>query len=417
MAANPDQVWVGARRQLQVASRAEVTDGRFFVDEAHRQLVLGTDPAGSTVRASTLSKALTIAGQGSVVRGIGIRRYATSVWQLGTVTVNAPDVDLRDLTVVDNATTGLSVTAADAQLDKITAQRNGMLGVHAHLADGLRVSRLLAAGNNVENFSRAPVAGGMKVTTSRDIQIQDSAFVGNRGHGLWLDESCYRASVTESTSASNTGSGVVVEVSSDVLVAGDTLSANAGSGLWVINTDQVEIANNTVSMNQQKGITLTTGDRSVQDRKAAVDSRRPDDPAMVWVSRDVTAYNNLIEGAGRCLVCVDDPRTRRVPAVTGVSFDHDVYVPHASAVGAIATWPGPESTVEYPSFAAFRAGTGQETDGRQIDATGTAPTARQPDVVRGLAVVARPLSPAVVEATGRSTDSQQIGAWSEAGNN
>ncbi len=141
MAAHPDQLWLDGTAQRQVGSRDQVTPGTFFVDQPARQLVMGSSPSGRAVRASTLATAVTVVGEGDVLQGIGVRRYATSVWQLGAVLVAAPGVQVSDVVTQDNATTGLSVIADDVTLRRVTAQRNGLMGIHAHAADGLRGER------------------------------------------------------------------------------------------------------------------------------------------------------------------------------------------------------------------------------------------------------------------------------------
>ena len=59
--------------------------------------------------ASDLSVALTVRGAGSIVRGIGVQRFATSVPEKGAVRSSAPYVTLDNLVIRDNATQFLLV--------------------------------------------------------------------------------------------------------------------------------------------------------------------------------------------------------------------------------------------------------------------------------------------------------------------
>ena len=59
--------------------------GTFFADRAADRIYLGTDPTGHEVRTSALQTAITINSAGSVLRGVGVRRYATSLPLMGTV--------------------------------------------------------------------------------------------------------------------------------------------------------------------------------------------------------------------------------------------------------------------------------------------------------------------------------------------
>src|SRR3954452_13031358 len=109
LASWPEQVFVDGVAQKQVASRGAVTAGTFYVDTGAHRLFVGSNPNGHEVRASVLSIGLTISGAGSVVRGIGVQRYATSVPDKGALRSTAPDVTIENVVVRDNATQGLFV--------------------------------------------------------------------------------------------------------------------------------------------------------------------------------------------------------------------------------------------------------------------------------------------------------------------
>ena len=57
MAAHPDQIFIDGAPVAQVATRAQVGPGKFYVDYATDELVLGSDPTGKQVRASDLGGA------------------------------------------------------------------------------------------------------------------------------------------------------------------------------------------------------------------------------------------------------------------------------------------------------------------------------------------------------------------------
>jgi len=351
MAAHPDQLWLDGTAQRQVGSRAEVTGGTFFVDQPARQLVMGSSPTGRTVRASTLATAVTVVGEGDVLRGIGVRRYATSVWQLGAVLVAAPGVRVSDVVTQDNATTGLSVIADDVTLQRVTARDNGLMGIHAHAADGLRGTGLLVTGNNIEQFNRAPSAGGMKVTQSAGVRLSASRFSGNLGHGFWCDMSCTDLELTGSELDSNTGSGAVVEISSGVAVTGNLLRRNQLDGLWLIDSDRVEVSGNAVLDNRRSGFQL------------AMDERwRTTDGELPWLLRDVAVHANVVrQSAPGCLVCLDDQTGLLDPAHTSVVFSGNVYQ-RTRSHQVLARWVGPDrqpvDLADLPEFRAAGQGAG-----------------------------------------------------------
>src|SRR5690606_35198389 len=87
MAAHPDQIWVGGTALKQVGSRSQVTAGTFYHDRPGNRLYIGTNPSGKEVRVADLVQAMRVRGDGSTIRGIGIRRYAPSVPDMGAVTI------------------------------------------------------------------------------------------------------------------------------------------------------------------------------------------------------------------------------------------------------------------------------------------------------------------------------------------
>lgn len=412
MAAHPDQVWVDGEAQAQVGSADEVVDGTFFVDRRSRALVLGTDPTRRSVRASTLATGLAVVGAGDVVRGIGIRRYATSVWQMGAATVYGADVLLEDLVVVDNATTGLTVGSTGVELNRLTAERNGLMGLHAAQADGLRVRSVAVARNNLEHFNRAPSAGGMKIGTSDAVEVRDSSFTENDGHGLWFDESSTEVAVTGSRVERNTGAGLVLELSSRVQVVNNVLADNGVHGLWVIDTDRVTVAHNSFARNEGSNLLAVTDGRGRRAGRSAGDDRAAELP---WVSRDLAVWNNVLADAvGDCVVCVVDYTGRLRPERLGLDFDHNLYQRTGAHV-PFARWPEPgRSPSVIAEFAAFRRQTGQDAESRLLtagervlDRTGRV-TATAEQATRD---VARSLPAEVASSAGAPEGSLPAGAW------
>ncbi|MDQ1663967.1 MAG: trimeric autotransporter adhesin [Blastococcus sp.] len=422
MAAHPDQLWIDGVAQRQVGSRSGVVPGTFFVDTAGHRLYVGTSPAGRTVRASDLSGGLTIRGAGTVVRGIGVQRYATSVPEKGTLISMAPDVTLENVVVRDNATQGLFVGGTNLGvrnvLRHVTAERNGMLGMEASYADGLVVDGLRAVGNNTEHFNMAPVSGGVKITRSRGLTVRDSVIADNLGTGLWFDESAYNATITGNDLLRNAGHGLAYEISSRALIADNVVAGNGGLGMKINNASNIDIWNNTIVDNADRPIWL------VQDPRVASNANTPGhdprqaqpDPTMTWLLGPMTVKNNIIGGrtTGNCLLCVQDSALHRTAAQIAVTADGNAY--HRLSAGSptwTVAWPvGPGNPQVYPALAEFRSGTGQERHGTEFTGapivdSGYLPTA----ALRAVEVaVAQPLPAAVAGPSGRPTGEKRLGA-------
>jgi parallel beta-helix repeat protein len=370
LAAHPDQVWVGGVPQRQVAAGAEIVPGTFAVDTVGARLILGTDPTTAEVRASTKTKAFGIQSEGSVLRGVGIRGYATSVPGFGAVTVEAPGVTIEQVVIEENASTGLFVASTDATITDVTVRRNGMMGFGGSRADGLTITGLVSEGNNTEQFNNAPVSGGAKITLSREVVVRDSSFIDNLGPGLWFDQSNYDVDIVSSTMSRNDGHGLFLEISSTFLVAGNTISDNLTDGIKLNDTNHVEVWNNTIT-NNGRAMLIAQDDRRAADpgQRGRDPKRELDDPVMTWIIDDVTVSNNVFSGAtGKCLICVEDYSREFTASEMGVDLTGNVYQRQAAdAPGWFIVWSeGAGDPSIYADLAAFRTGTGEERSGIEL---------------------------------------------------
>lgn len=373
MAAHPDQIWIDGVPLTQVGSRGAVKAGTFFVDKAAKQLVMGSDPAGKKVEASTLSKALTIRATNSEFRGIGIRRYATSVPEMGTVTADVPGIKLTDVTIQDNATTGFYTWAPDVVLTRVTASNNGLLGLGAATADRLRITALKSVDNNSQGFNRAPVSGALKIGRSRDVVVTDSTFVNNKGQGPWFDESVYNITFTDNDVVGNTGYGLVIELSEKATVANNVIAKNGMGGIFVTNSGTINIWNNTLTENPKNLAFAQDARRASNVSTPGHDPRQPlPDPTVPWIVRNVVVSNNVMDGAtGDCVVCVNDWSKEFTGAKMITQSSGNLYHrTSASAPAVFAQWAQAASgTARYATFAEYVKATGRDTTSRSVDGT------------------------------------------------
>lgn len=373
MAAHPDQLWIDGAPLTQVGSRDQLRTGTFFVDAGADRLYVGSSPDGHQVRASSVTKALSIRGAGTVVRDIGIRGYATSVWMMGTVTIEAPDVTLQGVTVVDNATTGVFLGAARATLRDVTLARNGLLGVGANLADDLRLENVLAIENNAEHFNQAPVSGGVKIAKSRGVRIVDSAFVRNDGPGIWTDQSVFDLTVAGSDLVGNLGHGAFIELTQRVDIVDDLIIGNGGNALKINNTGDAQIWNNTI-VGGNRVINIVQDSRSQADASVpGHDPRRPfPDPDMPWTIRDISLGNNVVAGSsGACTLCVEDYSHRFAASELNIRSDGNIFQrTGASQPAWLVVWSRGAANVNpfvFTTLESYRATTGQDLHSISVD--------------------------------------------------
>ena len=375
MAAHPDQVWVGGRAQRQVGSLAAVRPGTFYVDERADRLHLGTNPRGKEVRASDIAKAISIRAAGTRISNINVRRFAPSVPHMGAVTSERPRVVLERMQIRENATTGLHVMGADTVVRQVRFVRNGMLGMSATYADNLRILRPAARRNNTEGFNHSPVAGGIKVSRSRGVQVRDGAFIDNFGTGLWFDESSYRIVVVDAMVRGNRHHGISLELSARATVANTVIARNAGHGIKVNNTNDVGLWNNTLVGNG-RAINIVQDDRDPSDPGTpGRDPRRPrPDPTVPWVSASIRVHNNIMASPNsdaNCLLCVEDYSGRFTAEQLRVEASSNVYqrTSRSRPSWAVVWSRAARNPAVFDSVREFRAATGQER--RHLELVGT----------------------------------------------
>ena len=388
MAAHPDQVWVGGVAQRQMASKSQVGAGSFYYDEAGKTLWLGTNPSGTSVRASSLVQAMRIDSASSVVRGLGIRRFAPSVPDMGAVTVEKPNVTVENVAITDSATTALHVGAGSSTISGVTLRNvyvanSGMLGISATYADGLTLDQVVSEHNNVEHFNTAPVSGGFKIARTRGISITNSVFRNNDGPGVWIDESSYNVTIDHNDVRDNTKHGIVLEISAKAEVTNNTVADNGGFGIKVNNTSSVTVSNNTFDGNDDRSINLVQDTRQpTSATTAGRDKRQPfPDPTMTWLLGPVTVNNNTIanQHGGTCLLCVEDYSQQRSAAQIGVTANNDRYTQPPSSIPYLIVWSrGPGNPDVYNTLTSFHTATGQEANGTMINSTDLPTTTTRP---------------------------------------
>lgn len=300
MAARPDMLFINGAPQKQVASASQVVAGTFAVDYATDRLVMGTDPTGKTVTASALGQALTVIGKNVTVQGFGIRGYATAYdGERAALQMQNVGATVRNMHIQNNAMTGLAIQNNDSVVDNVTATGNGMLGIAVNAAYNSKFTDIVTSGNNVERFKAQPVAGGMKITRSRGITVDNVEVNKNIGMGLWLDESVFDFTVTNVQANNNTSAGIHAELSEKGIIANNE-ALNNKTGILIFDTGNVKIYNNDLGGNSLMGLQLSQDERRQNNKKfAGQDPRQPfPDNTTPWLTRNIEVSNNVFDKSG-----------------------------------------------------------------------------------------------------------------------
>lgn len=291
MAAYPDQVFIDAVPQMQVAVNLKPGPGQFSVNYDTKQIVLGNDPGGKEVRASNLSQAFAIGGR-VTLRGFGVRRFATPMPLMGAIYLGGRQFgsSMENLVVDQNATQGISVSADSTVLTNVTVSRNGMTGIHANGADALSVANSVMAQNNAQRFNSAPAAAGIKVTRINGLKIVNNLVQDNvDSSGIWLDESVIHFNISRNNVSGNPQYGILTEASDTGIVVGNRVSG-AKYGYTAFDTGNVKVFNNQFDANTTWDVGLS------QDERRASGSTKS---ACPWLVRNVVIANNLFLHQGK----------------------------------------------------------------------------------------------------------------------
>lgn len=419
MAAHPDQVWLDDVAQRQVATRAELTTDTFYLDTVAGRLYLGSDPTGRVTRASDLRQAIVMQSAGSVIRGFGVRRYADSVYQQGAVTLLGGRMTVENVSILQSATTGLGLLAQNPLVRRVTVSGSGMVGIGGFQADNAVLDRVVSVGNNTEHFNPTPVAGGMKITRSRGVVIADSSFSRNLGPGVWVDESCHDVTVVRSDIRDNANHGLVVEISSRILIAGNRVTGNGNDGILIANTEQVGIWNNTIAANE-RNLNLTQDDRDARDTGVpGHDLRQPfPDPTMTWLLRSIEVHNNVIalpNDKGDALIAVQDYSKQRRAGDLQINIDGNAYVraSRTTPVWAVVWSRAGNDPSVFRSIDEFRTQTGQEAYHYNSESADVLDARFRlvPSVLALAGSIARPLTSDIAEAVGKPAGTKRFGDW------
>jgi hypothetical protein len=348
-----DQVFVDGKELAQVGSATAVKAGSFFVNYTTHQLVIGVNPAGHTIEASTRQNGLHLErAAGTVVRGIQFDEYATPADMRGAVLDSSGGAQFENDIFTNNATAGLSVQGPNTLVDQDTFTNNGELGLHGNQADHIHVTGCEMRHNNIENFNVQEEAGGMKLSSSNNVLIDNNLTDGNLGKGMWMDIGSEGTTMVRNEADGNTTEGFQIEISSGAVVAGNVAWHNTEAGVRVIESQHVDIYNNVLYAN---GSAIDVWEGTRRQNVA-----------------DITIRNNVImDGTPSSVEMLDirDTTKHLTGAQMGVSTDADAFCRTTpTKPGQIAAWAnGTSGQAHYASVATYAKATGRDAHGIACD--------------------------------------------------
>lgn len=232
-----EQVAVEGYLLRQVLEAGQLAPGTFFADADHQALLVW-DRAGRnlnhvSVEASVRQEAWRVEGAWVEVRGVRFR-YAANAAQHGAVVLGGRHDTLEDCVMERMNSSGATFAGEDAVVRRCVFRDNGQLGFGAAGAHRLLFTECLVENNNTKGFSRGWEAGGDKLVLCRDVVLEHSRFVRNRGSGLWFDIGNEHCTVRQCLVADNEDSGIFYEISfglqaHDNVIIGNGFAATPGA--------------------------------------------------------------------------------------------------------------------------------------------------------------------------------------------
>ncbi|MDQ6654975.1 MAG: right-handed parallel beta-helix repeat-containing protein [Verrucomicrobiota bacterium] len=304
-----EQVHVDGMPLRQVLAQQQLARGTFFVDPVTKRLsvwadnnanLIGRPDWSPQVDASTRSVLWNCTGAFVHLRGVRFRFAANRAQQAATQFAGAGDV-VEDCTFERTNSCGAVFLAPDQVVRRCTFQRNGQIGFVAVRAHRLRFSDCTVRNNNTKNFDQNWEAGGNKIVLSRDVVIERSRFLDNRGPGIWFDIGNENCTVRNCLIAGNEAAGLFYEISfrlsaHDNVVTGNGFLAAAGAwgaaaGIALSSSADCVVERNLLVGNRE-GFNFREQGRTTARIDAAAGA--PEEP--IWnhddvLRRNIIAYN------------------------------------------------------------------------------------------------------------------------------
>ena len=361
-----DMVYINGVSLKQVASKALVRPGTFYVDAANNKLYIGNNPAGKTVEATALSEAFKMwqAGSSTVIKGLGFAHYADEA-----ITVGGPRITLENNTFVWNGLSGVRLLSTDTIVRGNTFSYNGCNGLLGSGTHRMLLEDNTISYNNVEHCSMQWDGAGVKVVRTNDVIWRRNLVKNNFAIGMWVDVSSKNSTIVNNIVQSNHSNGIMFEISDKAIIASNVVSNNSPGGIMVYNASGVRLYNNTFVKND---VNLTFKDTPRNNSKAKEVAG-----GITWIVRNNVVKNNIFSNTSGLLhLQVGNCETREASKLLIPSADHNAYYRTSSSTPKnVVSWSlgAGKCSVKYNSLAAFKSATGYEANGLAIDNVTTNP--------------------------------------------
>lgn len=302
LAAWPDMVFIDGVRLRQVVSSATPTAVQFKVaatetgssngkttEHTTSSITIGTDPTGKKVRAGRRDYWGIVTGPW-LIRGIGFRRYSTSLYQQGTINIvtRGGGTVLENCWVVDSATDGIAPNGAGTEVLRCTILRPGMLAMAGNRGTDNVIENNYITMANWEWFNTNPAAGSTKLSSAVNASFRNNIITkGNRCGAIWLDTDCYTGRIINNWCEDG---DIAVEAGARYIVASNWVWGGTMKDAMLVRiSDWCKLYNNYLDQSTIHHALIVNDAR----RNNTNDIYYPD---MQWLTRGTEFCNNALGG-------------------------------------------------------------------------------------------------------------------------
>jgi mannuronan 5-epimerase len=294
VAGKVEQVYRDGKYLKQVANKAQISKGTFWVDPSTRQLWVGDDPNAATVEVSNRDRAMTLEKGSSGARLLGLRftAYASPHLDNGAmVYVAGSNTTVTDSQFDHSSGAGLKIAGTNETVTHSTFSDNGAEGMTGNRNDNSLVQFNQFVRNNAENFNTLTCKGvctiaGFKTAHSAKLKVADNAFVGNASNGYWCDLACTDGVIT-GNAVSGGGAGLYYEVSSRATISNNYVENTSQGGIRISGSDHVTVTDNKLHNNRWQ---FTVYD----DARSAASDAYAQALGLSWNTTSLTIKNNTV---------------------------------------------------------------------------------------------------------------------------
>lgn len=350
-AAWPEQLFMDGLGKTQVASKAAVVPGTFFIDQSAGSVYVGDNPNTHEVRITDLQVTICAIATGCIFRGLGFRRFAPSQPHIGSVKLFRDNCLIENCVFEDISSIALSFqTGSNMKGKNLSLTRVGCIGIHANNADNLELYRCRMTYCNNRFFNYAPASGGAKITRQRGFTMHECVSNDNYCKGLWTDESVSNITVYNNDFLRNEQRGVSFELSGITYFCNNLIVSAGYNGLDFLTSDELHAWNNTivsfgsispdrfgVSRGDARGFDAIQDNRGpMNSSSVGLDTRytiaQQQAVGMDWVMTNVEIKNTIISKmgvVGQLIIGIEDYNknsgTARDKSAYGVDWDGNFY--------------------------------------------------------------------------------------------